>query len=544
MEVKKNKNGIVYSHTLQEIKYSDTSYTNSLYKLIKDIMKTDTEDTIEYNTLNYFMKSNKRQNLPLPIRTVVVEEGFGYEKLTYILWTLLILALIMILYLIIRNMQYKKQELKAINERATLIQDSDMNTSKNSSTNVSYLKAAYLVNEKFYEGEYAQGDRSNPFGNLNLTKGILLDKEEAKVIQEEKKLDEAYLKLERYLENNKYKTKYEEIKMLGKGGFAEVYTARYILDGNIYAIKKVPVGLEEDEDLKQHHAYREIEAMTRLSHQNIVRYMTCWIEKGEEISVERMKEKSEVVSNYMSHSDLRTSEVQIEWDRGSEIKESHHSTKQEVIKSIKPLNRKCKIPLVFFIQMEYCAGSSLKDWIEKGEAEANPKLSAKYFTQIIKALKAIHSNGLIHRDMKPANVFLDRKGNLKVGDFGLAVLQLNKETTIKTACGTRSVSTTKAGTKLYLSPEQLAEKVYDEKIDIYSTGLILLELSHKFETTHERIAVFSKLKEERKLPKKLQKKPEADLILKMTEKEPVNRPSAEMVFELPCYKEWIRTLEL
>ncbi len=349
-----------------------------------------------------------------------------------------------------------------------------------------------------------------------------------------------YSAFERYLEDSKYRTKYEEIKLLGRGGFAEVYVARYIVDGNFYAIKKVPVVLEEGEELKQHHAYREIEAMTRLNHQNIVRYMTCWIEKGgrpfvgEEANATRSGRS--VARDALTHTDLKTSELAMEWDRGGEEdcdKDPSESPSHRPRAAVRH-----KVPLVFYIQMEYCTGSSLADYIANRHDRASSNL--KYFQQILSALREIHASGLIHRDIKPANMLIDKSGNLKICDFGLAVYQAPETSADpQSACSIRSELTTKAGTRQYLSPEQLANLPYDEKVDIYSTGLILLELCRFFETMHERFLAFQDLRRKRLLPKELEGKEEGALILRMTEEDPRARPSAAEIMELPAFRAWV-----
>jgi serine/threonine protein kinase len=70
--------------------------------------------------------------------------------------------------------------------------------------------------------------------------------------------------------------------------------------------------------------------------------------------------------------------------------------------------------------MEYCEGETLRNYIEKGIISAEEKW--RIFRQTLDALDYLHSRGLIHRDLKPANVFLDKNNNVKLGDFGLAIV--------------------------------------------------------------------------------------------------------------------------
>lgn len=78
------------------------------------------------------------------------------------------------------------------------------------------------------------------------------------------------------------------------------------------------------------------------------------------------------------------------------------------------------IALDVMIQMEYCSGMSLKDYIEDSSRKINRSEILSYFKQILNGLKHIHERGLIHRDIKPANIFINNQKAIKIGDFGLA----------------------------------------------------------------------------------------------------------------------------
>lgn len=126
-----------------------------------------------------------------------------------------------------------------------------------------------------------------------------------------------------------------------------------------------------------------------------------------------------------------------------------------------------------FITMEYIEGESLSSAIQSSEAGISAEESITYFIQIARGLAHCHENGLIHRDVKPENILLERKddGSIRVRiiDFGLVRLYDNFENWEEyTAHLTRTGMT--VGTPAYMSPEQCMGKKLDSRSDIYSLG--------------------------------------------------------------------------
>jgi beta-lactam-binding protein with PASTA domain len=121
-----------------------------------------------------------------------------------------------------------------------------------------------------------------------------------------------------------------------------------------------------------------------------------------------------------------------------------------------------------FIVMEYVEGRTLRDII-KSEGPLPPRRATEIAAEVAGALDFSHRNGLIHRDVKPANVMITGTGAVKVMDFGIArALSDNAATVTQTAAV--------IGTAQYLSPEQARGESVDARSDVYSTGCLLYEL--------------------------------------------------------------------
>jgi eukaryotic-like serine/threonine-protein kinase len=119
----------------------------------------------------------------------------------------------------------------------------------------------------------------------------------------------------------------------------------------------------------------------------------------------------------------------------------------------------------YYIVMEYVEGRTLKELIlSRGPCPIPVAIS--YTRQILAALRYAHRNGIIHRDIKPHNVIVDREGRVKVADFGIARAGTSQMTEAGSIIGTAQ----------YLSPEQARGAPVDESSDLYSTGVVLYEL--------------------------------------------------------------------
>ncbi|HZG76984.1 MAG TPA: Stk1 family PASTA domain-containing Ser/Thr kinase, partial [Paenibacillus sp.] len=119
-----------------------------------------------------------------------------------------------------------------------------------------------------------------------------------------------------------------------------------------------------------------------------------------------------------------------------------------------------------FIVMEYVEGANLNDII-KAQAPLQTAEAVHIATQICDALEHAHTNGIIHRDIKPHNILIGKNGRVKVTDFGIA-----RAITTSTITQTGSV----IGSVHYFSPEHAKGVTAGEKSDLYSLGIVLYQM--------------------------------------------------------------------
>lgn len=164
-----------------------------------------------------------------------------------------------------------------------------------------------------------------------------------------------------------------------------------------------------------------------------------------------------------------------------------------------------------YLLMEYVDGINLRDAILEGTLKTDDALTI--IPQICDALQYAHDEGVVHRDIKPENILIDRKGRVKIADFGLAkLLQPNAEDLRLT--GTQQV----LGTLNYMAPEQIEGRLQvDHRADIYSLGVVFYELL----TGELPIGRFAVPSEKSGAPNGLD-----DVVLKTLEKEPERRYQA------------------
>jgi serine/threonine protein kinase len=128
-----------------------------------------------------------------------------------------------------------------------------------------------------------------------------------------------------------------------------------------------------------------------------------------------------------------------------------------------------------FLVMELLEGETLEAWIARSGGKLPPADVLAVAEQVLDVLAAAHPNGIVHRDIKPGNIFVTTDGQIKVLDFGLARMRASSAGLGNGPVGEGTRQGTVMGTPAYLSPEQAEGKtnLIDGRADIFSVGALM-----------------------------------------------------------------------
>ena len=346
---------------------------------------------------------------------------------------------------------------------------------------------------------------------------------------------------------SRYQREFRQVRLLNAGAFGQVFHVVSKLDGMEYAIKRVAFGVNgySSHDITQ--AVREVQCLAQCHHPHCVRYYTSWLEPSWMTGSSVGEDQPLLLTN--GGLSRRASFSFGSHDKGFNTEWTE--SKDDSFVATQSTSYHYEICL--FIQMQLCNPLTLADWIRTRNArQSSPASRAgpaiRIFTQLLQGMAHVHEKNIVHRDLKPANVFMGKDGTFLIGDFGLSRLLQNanrdfrQTSTVRHGGKHKDPLTAGIGTASYAAPEQLNCCEYGKEADIFSLGLILLELFCVFGTEHERIDTFDKCRSQ-SLPSWLSRDyPNiADVIQTCTHTNPAKRPTAaDLVAEVLTEQDILR----
>ncbi|EDV24761.1 uncharacterized protein TRIADDRAFT_25143 [Trichoplax adhaerens] len=186
-----------------------------------------------------------------------------------------------------------------------------------------------------------------------------------------------------------------------------------------------------------------------------------------------------------------------------------------------------------YIIMGFCEGGDVYNYLKnRNGLPIDESQVMVWFMQIALALQFMHSNNILHRDLKTQNIFLTKHDIIKVGDLGIArVLE-----------GSWDLATTRVGTPYYMSPELFSNQPYNHKSDVWALGCCVYEmltLKHAFSAKDLNSLVYKILNGKVPQMPKQYSTQLGDIVKSTLALDPKNRPSVPQLLRLPYMKRHI-----
>ncbi|CAI5736442.1 unnamed protein product [Hyaloperonospora brassicae] len=295
--------------------------------------------------------------------------------------------------------------------------------------------------------------------------------------------------------------RFEELQCIGRGSYGSAHLVRERSGphaARLLVVKKIPMALLSAKE--RHQAFREAELLAKLQHPNVVEYKANF-------------EADDVLHIVMTYCDGG--------DLADRIK-AQQATRRDARVGRRSADGKTN-------RTDNCTDND----DPRGYFPLAQVLD--WFVQMAMAIKYLHDQRVLHRDLKTSNVFLTTANVVKVGDFGIA----------KTLDSTLDHAQTMVGTPYYMSPEVCASKPYSYASDVWSLGCILYEmlaLRHAFDAPNILTLILKIVQQDFAPVPSCYDRHVSDLLHKLLDKDPAKRPSMDEIFAMPFIRHHMQGL--
>lgn len=298
--------------------------------------------------------------------------------------------------------------------------------------------------------------------------------------------------------NGRFQATFERVHLVHEQDGQRVYEARHILEGRKYVVKVAKFEYDETKSIAQVEMFREVAAMMRFRHKNVVNYVTSWVED----------------------TDIQPPNFPL----------SPQITSEDSLSPSKPSISTGYL----YIQSELIEGKSLEERLAERK-EVDRLENCLLFRQMLKGVAHIHSKRIVHRGLEPACLYVTGGKTVKIGGFHLAA---------KARASRHSFF---QNTSIYSDLSTGLETNFPEQRDIYPLGLVLLEMCANQQKSREEMNVLlSNSKEKGEIPAEMGKemRAEMEIVRWLTAEKPEKRPSALELLSSSLMRDWEREVGL